>query len=736
MSEQVVDTDIRENSSDGMGRPGDSSSRQPSSRVHRTRTNNQAASRKHETVPNAPKGSRPGTAQQKKIPEHAAAIPAVAITEGLSSAVATGGLFKSKYKAAGTSDPRAILEEEAARLQSSRVVADKQSSIENKPAITTLEDRATETLFRPLKANLVANAGGVKMTTTNIRNPVSSLSHEKANKDTKDCEKSKDIAKNQVWKEIVELNESLPKLNANKIIAPEEYAYIFSKPGSVPQHIMTFDDFQAIFSNYNSSTNKATEELKRLEREGVHKVDEAAEEHQTKSRAGIHRSNSAQTMLSLDSSHQPSSKKSLHSGEVRQPVDTIGTLNATDKKFKAFRDLQLKEKEFQLQQAIRDRKLSVGMKMSERANRRTSRLGVKAVVNVMSGTRGESKGFINVFGDPAFKKEQEMADRSEVLRLGGISGLYDADGRKLMKRQPSMEPRPMTKSSSRLPYYSSMEINKLKELKGDDSVETTLDDENSSDEEDSFGSFDEPRGVTDGNYPPLGPLIDTTKLPSKRNDGMSDRVQSTLVKVWDILNTPTIRRVEFMAKYSTQSYFASLQEAVNLWAQCATYCTARLALITVCRNIQKNENIPVSTTSFLSVIDEVFNATVSIPLLPIPKAQSSNSTAEVYLQRRRSTFQRMVQPNDIRLSLKTVFTSALFMEHFNMTSSIIDMAAAMEAAESADAESQTLEAARDKATAFFKNVQRHIDQNLISLTTEVLARNYCTQLIMLFQTIL
>lgn len=424
-----------------------------------------------------------------------------------------------------------------------------------------------------------------------------------------------------------------------------------------------------------------------------------------------------------------------------EPVDTVAALMAADKRFKAFKDLQGREKEFQLQQAIKKRKQTAAMRLSDKPNRRTSRLGVKAVLGVLDNARGESKGFNNVFGDPSFQRAQEEADRSEMMRTGCIAGDYDEHGRKLAKRDLSMGPRVMSRMASKLPYYSNAEIADMNKHKSaalgnaaGESDDRSLGSSNSMGSEeddqfsdDGFGIVTTTFGRTEGNYPPLGPLTDSSvPSPSKLRDGWSgDKVQATLIKIWDILNVPTIRRVEFMAKYSTQSYFASLPEAVNLWGQAAMYCTARSALMTVCRNIQKNENIPVSTNSFLGIIDEVISATATIPMLAQPKVKKDHtSAAEAYLQRRRSAFVRLEQPPNIKVSLKAVFTSALFLEHFNPTSSVLDMKAAAEAAKSADSTSKTLEAAKEKATAFFKGIQHHIDSNISSITSIVRAFSF------------
>ena len=395
---------------------------------------------------------------------------------------------------------------------------------------------------------------------------------------------------------------------------------------------------------------------------------------------------------------------------------------ASDKQFKAFRELQKREKEFELQEAIKKRKETTAkLYRSDKPTRRVSRLGVKAVVGVMDRVRGESRGFSNVFSDPAFRYQEQEADGSEILRAGGICGLYDESGHKMKAQDSALGRRAINRMSSKLPYYSKLEIDEMNKKLTKKNDDETISSCAISEEESDNDSFCDGNGRTEGNYPPLRPLTDSSMSPQKLKGTVSgELVQLTLIKIWDILNVPTVRRVEFMAKYSTQSYFSSLQDAVNIWGQCATYCTARLALMTVCRNIQKNENIPVSTNSFLGIIEEVVGSTVSIPLLRNNvKKDEKSKAAEAYLQRRRSTFVRIEQPIDIKQGLKRVFTSALFLEHFNPTSSVLDMQARKEAEESVTAMSVSLEATKEKAIAFFKAIEHHIDSNLVSLNNIV-----------------
>jgi hypothetical protein len=63
--------------------------------------------------------------------------------------------------------------------------------------------------------------------------------------------------------------------------------------------------------------------------------------------------------------------------------------------------------------------------------------------------------------------------------------------------------------------------------------------------------------------------------------------------------------------------------------------------------------------------------------------------------------------------------NALFMEHFNVTSSVLEKPSAEPVV--VDGEILTpVEAAKEKALAFFKSIEQHIDSNLISITTQVI----------------
>ena len=268
----------------------------PSSRVMSSRKNT-SRSFSRTKRPGSGVISRPESATAYVVKAGAAANTDLTQTAGtddssppnLPSAIGAGGLFKSKFKAAGTTDPRKILEEEAARLSScaQQEKRTNNSSMEKKNAVVTLEDRVADALFKPLKTNQLANAAGVQKNPTNIRTPLTQNSAvaskiNSAKENGKLKEQQLEAQRAQVWKDIVELKTSLPKLSADRVINPVEYDYIFSKPGTVPQHIMTMDEFISTFKEHNSCMDAAVKDLKNLEELTSHEPASNSQNHKHK----------------------------------------------------------------------------------------------------------------------------------------------------------------------------------------------------------------------------------------------------------------------------------------------------------------------------------------------------------------------------------------------------------------------------------------------------------------------
>ncbi len=130
-------------------------------------------------------------------------------------------LFKSKFKLAGTGDPRKILDEEAARLNGNSDNQNKKTTALSMPVnissskTASLEDIATDTLVRQIKTDQLASSIGVQKNAVNLRLKSEYGSEDKTQYKPRFVNEDERL---KVWKEIVELNDTLPKLTVRIFI--------------------------------------------------------------------------------------------------------------------------------------------------------------------------------------------------------------------------------------------------------------------------------------------------------------------------------------------------------------------------------------------------------------------------------------------------------------------------------------------------------------------------------------
>lgn len=63
-------------------------------------------------------------------------------------------------------------------------------------------------------------------------------------------------------------------------------------------------------------------------------------------------------------------------------------------------------------------------------------------------------------------------------------------------------------------------------------------------------------------------------------------IQSRLLEVWDILQVPSVTRLNFLKKYSTEEFAACLNSAVLHWSVLAVLVIARLQLLRLIKKFQ------------------------------------------------------------------------------------------------------------------------------------------------------